>query len=221
MQFISDMDGYQPTFHSHVHVVNHCAKGGYAHMRHDEIRDTFASLMSEVCYDVEIEPKLQSLQGESFVNNSTTTDEDARLDVKTNGLWAQGLAEPSLMSVFHPHAKTSRRLLKDAYNYHESPKNSNYQQRVLQADQSSFCPLIFGCTGGDAAAATRTMQRIAEKLNEKRHQSYSETINYVRTKISFALLRSAILRIRGCRFLCKTQFINNSINAITEEGRLK
>ena len=51
-------------------------------MRHDEIRDMFANLMSEICFDVEKEPKLQSLQGESFVNNSTRTDEAARLDVK-------------------------------------------------------------------------------------------------------------------------------------------
>ena len=65
----------------------HCAKGGYTHMRHNKIKDTFATLMSEVCFDVGIEPKLQSLQGESFVNNSTTTHEDAGLDVKTNGLW--------------------------------------------------------------------------------------------------------------------------------------
>ena len=42
-------------------------------MRHDEIIDTFANLMSEVCYDVEIEPKLKSWQGESFVNNSKQT----------------------------------------------------------------------------------------------------------------------------------------------------
>ena len=54
--------------------------------------------MSEVCFGVEIEPKLQSLQGESFVNNSTTTDEDARLDVKAKGLWDHGLAELSSMS---------------------------------------------------------------------------------------------------------------------------
>ena len=64
-------------------------------MRHNEIRDTFAALMSEVCFDVEIEPKLQSLQGESFVNNSTTADEDTQLAKR---LWAQGLAEPFLMS---------------------------------------------------------------------------------------------------------------------------
>ena len=35
-------------------------------MRHDAIRDTFAELMNEVCYDVEIGPHLQSLQGEPF-----------------------------------------------------------------------------------------------------------------------------------------------------------
>ena len=57
----------------------HCAKGRYADMRHDEIRDAFAKRMSEVCYDVEIESKIQSLQGESFVNSSTTIDGDARL----------------------------------------------------------------------------------------------------------------------------------------------
>ena len=27
----------------------HCAKGGYTYMRHDEIRDTFANLKSDVC----------------------------------------------------------------------------------------------------------------------------------------------------------------------------
>ena len=45
-------------------------------MRHDKTRDTFANLISEVCYDVKIDPKLQFVEGESFVDNSTTTDED-------------------------------------------------------------------------------------------------------------------------------------------------
>ena len=82
---------------------------------------------------------------------------------------------------------------KDAYKYHETLKNSKYQQRILNVEQSSFCPLIFGCTGGAAPTATRTMQRLAEKLSEKRQESYPESINYIRTKISFALLRSSIL----------------------------
>ena len=42
-------------------------------MRHDAIRDTFAKIMDDVCYDVEIEPHLQPLQGESFDFKTTTT----------------------------------------------------------------------------------------------------------------------------------------------------
>ena len=64
-----------------------CNKGGYTQMRHNESRDTFASDMKEVCYDVEIEPKHQPLEGESFVHKTTTTEDEARLDIKANGLW--------------------------------------------------------------------------------------------------------------------------------------
>ena len=115
--------------------------------------------MSEVCDDVEIEPKLQSLQSESFVNNSTTTDEDARLNVKANDLLGSKFRRAFFdIEVFNPHARISQGLLKDAFKYHESLKNSKDQQRDSLVKKSSFCPLI----GGALPAATRTMQRIAE-----------------------------------------------------------
>ena len=56
-------------------------------MRHSEIRGTFANLMKDVCFDVELEPKIQSLEVESFDNRTTTTEDEARLDIKANGLW--------------------------------------------------------------------------------------------------------------------------------------
>ena len=65
----------------------HCPKGGHTHMRYKELRDSFANLLSDVCHDVEIEPHLQPLQGETFALKPTTTDDDARLDIKANGLW--------------------------------------------------------------------------------------------------------------------------------------
>ena len=64
----------------------HCPKGVYPHLRHNEIRDIFATLLREVCHVVEIERKLQSLKGESFQNKTTTTEDEARLDIKANGL---------------------------------------------------------------------------------------------------------------------------------------
>ena len=41
-----------------------CGTGGYAIMRHNELRDITARLMQEVCYDVSTEPRLQPLSNE-------------------------------------------------------------------------------------------------------------------------------------------------------------
>ena len=41
-----------------------CPKGGFPILRHNEVRDITADLLSEICHDVEVEPKLQPLTGE-------------------------------------------------------------------------------------------------------------------------------------------------------------
>ena len=121
------------------------------------------------------------------------------------------------VKIFNPIKK----LHKDAYKYHETLKNYKYQQRNLNVDNSSFFLLIFRCTGVAAPTAIRMMQRLAEKLSEKRQENYPESINYIRTKKGFALLRSSTLCLRGCRLLHKVEFIDNFLSAIVEEGRLR
>ena len=74
------------------------------------------------------------------------------------------------------------KLHKDKYKCHEKLKNSKYLQKIFKAEQSSFFPLIWECTGGAAPTATRTLQRLAEKLSEKRQERYPESINYIKTK---------------------------------------
>ena len=44
----------------------HCAKGGYTYIQRNEIRDVFENLMYDVCHDVKIDPKPQSIDGEFF-----------------------------------------------------------------------------------------------------------------------------------------------------------
>ena len=43
-----------------------CHMGGFPTIRHNEIRDITASLLTEVCHNVATEPCLQSLSGETF-----------------------------------------------------------------------------------------------------------------------------------------------------------
>ena len=47
------------------HAMN-CPTGGFPTIRHNELRDFTASLLSEVCHGVSVEPHLQPLTGEIF-----------------------------------------------------------------------------------------------------------------------------------------------------------
>ena len=95
----------------------YCEKGSYTNIRQNEIRDTFANLMNEVCNDVEIEPQLQPLQGGSFVNNSTTTEDEARLDFKANGLRGSQFSRAFFdVKVFNPKPKHRKNCIKTHIN---------------------------------------------------------------------------------------------------------
>ena len=68
------------------HVLS-CPKGGYPTIRHNELRDITASLLTEVCHDVRIEPDLQPLTGENFAYASANSTDGARLDIAVSGFW--------------------------------------------------------------------------------------------------------------------------------------
>ena len=56
-------------------------------MRHNEVRNVTASLLTEVCHGVSTEPHLQSLSGESMSHRSANTEVGARLDGAMYGFW--------------------------------------------------------------------------------------------------------------------------------------
>ena len=64
------------------------------------------------------------------------------------------------------------------------------------------------------------MKRIAGKLSDKKEDPYADIITYITTKISFALLRSSVLCIRGSRSLRRRPTVEALIGTIVEEGRL-
>ena len=60
--------------------------GGFPSLRHDEIKDITAALVSEVCNSVSVEAHLQPLSGEELAGSLANTREGAQLDVAVNGL---------------------------------------------------------------------------------------------------------------------------------------
>ena len=63
-----------------------CPTGGYPAMRHNDLRDLTASLLREVAHDVQVEPHLQPLTGETFRHRSAISEDGARLDVAASGV---------------------------------------------------------------------------------------------------------------------------------------
>ena len=51
-------------------------------IRHNEIRDITAYLMSDVCHNVGIEPPLQHIRGETMSYRTANVEEGARLNIK-------------------------------------------------------------------------------------------------------------------------------------------
>ena len=62
-------------------------------------------------------------------------------------------------------------------------------------------PLIFTTTGGMGEECQRYHSRLAELLANKKGERYSKTMAWIRAKISFSILRSALLCLRGSRVI--------------------
>ena len=73
------------------------------------------------------------------------------------------------------------------------------QERVVEIEHGSFTPLVTSSTGGLAPLASAFYKRLATHLAEKRAQPYAQVKGWLSTRLSFSLMRSAILCIRGTR----------------------
>ena len=135
-------------------------------MRHNELRDLTASLLSEVCHDVGVKPVLQPLSGEILTGCSANVSPEARLDISARGFWENRFPRTLFdVRVFHPNGSSVRTVpLSSQYTRHERIKRREYEQRVREIDGCSFVPLIFSTAGGMGRACTATFKRLASLL---------------------------------------------------------
>ena len=178
-----------------------CSRGGFPIIRHNEVRDLTASLLTEVCHDVRVEPDLQPVTGEMMTGSTSNTNDGARLDIAVNGFWG-GRFEKTYMDVrvFNPHAPSNRNTsIAQCYRKHEQEKKRSYDQRIREIEHASFTPLVLSATGGLAKQAEVFYKRLASLLASKWDQQYEKTLSWLRCKLCYCLLRSAIQCIRGAR----------------------
>ena len=165
-----------------------CKLGGFITQRHNELRDLEAEFPSMVCSDFEIEPVLQAISGE-HLNRGSDKAQDARLDIHARGF-----------RVCHPNALSYRNLEpQQIYHIHENEKKRHYSKRVLDIEHGTFTPLVFNPTGGKGKECLMYHGRLAQLIAIKKGEQYAKTISWIRNRTSLALLRTALVCLKGSR----------------------
>ncbi len=149
-----------------------CPRGAFPIIRHNEIRDLTASILTEVCHDVRVEPDLQPITNETLSAATANTSEGARLDIAMNGFWG-GRFEKTFVDVrvFNPYAPSnSNSTITSCYKKHENQKKRAYDQRIRDVEHATFTPLVLSATGGLSRQATVFYKRLASLLSSKTMQ---------------------------------------------------
>ena len=98
-----------------------CPKEALPSIRHNQVWNITARLLTEVCPSVGIEPTPQPLNGESFPLRSTNTEEGARLDIRAQIFWDTSKRSAFFdVRVFNSHASSNNKsTTKACYRRHE------------------------------------------------------------------------------------------------------
>ena len=191
------------------HAMN-CKKGGFVSIRHDSLRNFEANLLKKVCNDVEIEPKLQP------VNN-----DEARLDIRARGFWRPGQSAFFDVRLTNTNAQSQVNTpIESIYKKHENEKKRKYNDRVLNNEHGSFTPLVFSINGGLSRKNTLYHKHLAEKLANKTDQRYDQVMGWIRCKLSFLIMKSALLCLRGSRVIKFNSDSVDDFSLASDEARL-
>ena len=177
---------YRPTVHA-VHrsvqfTVEHvlsCPRGGFPSIRHNEVRDITADLLSEVCHNVGTEPSLQPVTGEQLLHRTANREDGARLDIVAENFGGRDRQRAFFdVRVFNPFAQSYRNTsLPQCYRQNELEKKRAYDERVREIEHGSFSPLVFSTTGGMGTTATVVYKRLASLIADKQNKPYSRTVH--------------------------------------------
>ena len=105
--------------------------------------------------------------------------------------------------------------LAQCYRQAELDKKRMCDERIREVERGTFSPLVFSCTGGMGPIVTVVYKRLATLISEKWGDLYSQTLFWIRCKLSYSLLHSAVMCLRGSRsthYRCNIQLQDLAIH---------
>ena len=158
-------------------------------------------LLKLTCKDVQVEPSLQPCGSMTFHKSAIINDE-ARLDIRAKGFWREG--QNAFFDIRTTNADSSSQIsksIKTILKNHEQEKKRSYNTRVMEIEQGTFTPLVVTTKGVVGQECSRFHKILASKISMKSDEKYNDIIKLIRTKLSFIVLRSALLCLRGSRVM--------------------
>ena len=177
-------------------------------------------MIPELCNNVTNEPHFHPLSGEALHFKTANWEFNARFDNAAYGFW-RGRFEHSYFDVrvFNPSAP-SNPPFKSGYHCHEREKRHQYEQCVHETEHDHFIPLAFITTRGMGGAASKVYKRLANLLTEKLDLSYGEAMGWIRCKLSFDLVRLAVMCICGTCSWMHSPVIDTPVDVQIAEAHL-
>ena len=69
----------------------------------------------------------------------------------------------------------------------------------MNVEHGTFTPLVFSVTVGECTETSTFHRHLASKIALKKDERYEDNVNFIRCKLSFLIMRSALTCIRGGR----------------------
>ena len=89
--------------------------------------------------------------------------------------------------------------LAQIYKRHEQEKKRLYNDRVMNIEHGFFTPLVYSVHGGMSPECLKYHKHLADKIAAKTNQKCDRVVTWIRCKLSFVVLRSTLLCLRGSR----------------------
>jgi len=126
------------------------------------------------------------------------------------------------VKVFNPLAKSyMNQSLEAAFSNNEKKKKRLYNNRIIQIEKGTFTPVVLSSLGGLGVESSRFLSKVIDLVTQKKSLEKSVVAHYIRTKISFELVRSQIACIRGARSLKVTSMEVNEAEVVHAESVIR
>ena len=169
-----------------------CTKGGLVTQRHNEVRDAFGDLAS-IAWNHVVK--------ESVVREANNASHSPALvaDLSVRGVWIPQSEALFDVRIVDTDARTYRdRSPMDVLSAAEGEKKKKYLQACSDR-RALFTPLCVSVDGMMGREASVFVKRLAERLSFKWGHKYNSILGWIRTRLTFSILRATILCLRGSR----------------------